>query len=750
MDTASICISFIVAIFGIAYPILLQVISKLDERYSSIIILELFNKEKVRKFFHFSLILSLSSILIYILKLPNPFDFGKLNLLINNSALIFLVTSTGTLVISFLYFVDKILIYYTPSQFLKYLIKQHNNSSNNNYTNFKAISDILIFSIKEQNETIANTISDFMYLAFKNYREKNEGQPVEYPSCYYEVVYKATEELASFKNKKLVFLEYKTVGGTWLLGELGTHKISETTYYWLWRNLLLAMKYERDDLIIYFWENANSYVFYQLGEIYAEYSSDHQFTIINNKEIEEINKDKERFLEFHYALGGLLLYKKRYSCINRIFNYTMSIPPKYELLPETMGEIFKRFIEFMDTHERKYTSISSNYSFPDMEGLNADYSVKNWIIRYIGVLFIRQYSIQPHLITMKPLELPNLPKTQSEKRIWLNNIDHFKFIIKDTLRNKGLLKTTKLDFISDDWLKKHEKPKPNDLLELYKNQIEQDFEKIKIEQKISGIKQQQFEESSKQIIIKAIELYNPIINPSLFTKDFNNWFIYGVRTVMDKTAFVDDQETSYLNYDSILAEKVSSNFMLGISETFFYTKSNSYLLKGNEIFQAIDKMNIDDNYIIINFRQNIDWYKNYYKVEGLNQNSYKGIEIFNCSVSNYELVGQSFFILKKSDLPNILYLDIDDKEIQKYSLKLIDENFKIYSSIIDLNSENEILEELISSHSDKELRKYVLINLLIKTEIRWKKNVKSIMLKLFSEHRDRGLPNRKKDINKLK
>jgi hypothetical protein len=46
--------------------------------------------------------------------------------------------------------------------------------------------------------------------------------------------------------------------------------------------------------------------------------------IINTLEIEKRNQERNKFLEFHYALCGLLLYEKRYHCINRIFNHTTS------------------------------------------------------------------------------------------------------------------------------------------------------------------------------------------------------------------------------------------------------------------------------------------------------------------------------------------------------------------------------------------------------------------------------------------
>jgi len=592
MNTVTICVSFIVTIFGIAYPILFQVVSRLDEKYSSILILELFNKEKERNYFIGFLISSLVLIFIYILKLPPLSNFNKY-FIIRNSAIILLGTSTVFLIISFFYFVKKILIYYTPTRFLKYLIKRHNEQEDKDYTYFKAISDILYFSVKEQNENVAKTISDFMYSAFKKQREVYKEGTIKYPASFYEVIYKSTEELANLKSKKLTFLEYRTVGGIWLLGESGNFTISEVTFSCLWRNLLLAIRYERDDMIMNYWSNAHQYFSYQLQKIAPKYlnSPFNPTKIINKKEIENRNAERERFIEFHYALGGLLLYKKRYSCVGRIFRYTTSIPPKYELLPETMGEIFKMYIEFRDPYEDKYTWISHTYPFPDLEGLNADYVIKKWITEYIGVLFVRQYSIQPYLITMKPLELPTIPKTQAKKKVWINNIDYFKTIAENILSNEKLLSETRLDFITDSWLEEEKKPTPQELIDLYKSQIESDYEKTEIEQEVSKIKKEEFETSSNQIIEKTVNFYAPINNQNKIENNFNNWFIYGERAVIDKSAFTDDQDSQHLNFDSFLADHIANKFQQGISETFFYTKSNSYLLKEKDIFPAIDKLN---------------------------------------------------------------------------------------------------------------------------------------------------------------
>src|SRR5688572_9658337 len=74
------------------------------------------------------------------------------------------------------------------------------NGKQNDYKYFGAISDLLYYSIRKQNEKIAHTISNFMYGAFKAIRDKHANEEVTYPTVYYEMVSKAIEELAIQNN----------------------------------------------------------------------------------------------------------------------------------------------------------------------------------------------------------------------------------------------------------------------------------------------------------------------------------------------------------------------------------------------------------------------------------------------------------------------------------------------------------------------------------------------------------------------
>lgn len=130
MDNISICVTFISVILGIAYPILLEVVSRLDEKYESVAVIELFRAERENRIFILSLGISLLFIFIWMLRLRPLIKIKGLNWLIDNSAQYLLITSTIILILAFFYFVRKVLIYYTLTRFIPYLIAKHGEEIN--------------------------------------------------------------------------------------------------------------------------------------------------------------------------------------------------------------------------------------------------------------------------------------------------------------------------------------------------------------------------------------------------------------------------------------------------------------------------------------------------------------------------------------------------------------------------------------------------------------------------------------------
>ena len=747
MTSIEAYIYIIIGLLGVAYPILLQVIARLDDKYSSDKIVDLFDQEWENKAFRYTLISSLIFIVIWSLKLPALIQVNGLNFLINNSASIMLAISTILLVVFFFFFVRKILIYYTPSKFIPYLIERHDQSEAD-LRFFEASSELLLLFIRNQQTNYTKTLSNFFYTAFRKVRDKFTDQPVVYPYTYYDLVYKAIEELAILKEKRNYLLESRTAGGIWLLGEMQGKEISDETYTWLWRNLLLAIRYQQDDLIVNHWETCHQYYTYSLDYIYQEYdNAANNFQVSNQEVVNKRNSERQRFIEFHYALGGLLAYKERYSCIKRLFSHTQSQPPKYELLPESMNQIFKFYFEVRDPYDRKYTWISTQYPFPELSGLNADYVIKKWIMSYMAILFFRQYTIVPYLITMRPLDFPPTPNTQGEIKQWIDGLDFFKKLISEHLQNKELLKTLSLDFITPEWCNENQKPYPTTFIETFKANLEAAYHTNALTLPLSDEKISQFKSATKTIIESAVEKLQPINNATPIQDDNSDkWYVNGQKMVQSKDAFFENPEVHHMEFDSFLASVVSRSINEGLGEIFLRKMSKSYLLKPQDFFKAIDKLGIDDSYVIVNFGINLDYFINTLNITGLSNDRYNNIQIYSFNGSH--VVRDSLFILKKSNLPNISTRSIAEDIIAKYSLIKISDTINLYSSVIDLNNTTEEVynEENKQDKSDEEIRKSVLLCIIISTEFKWKKKIELIQLRQYSEFFQKGIANKLDDV----
>lgn len=615
---------------------------------------------------------------------------------------------------------------------------------------FSALSDLLLQSIKNQQTNVSKKLSDFFYIEFKKVREQFINEPVVFPEAYYELVYKAIEELAILKEKRNYLLEHRTSGEIWLLGELQGKEISEITYSWMWRNLLLAIRYQQDDLIVNHWETCHQYYVYCLQYIYEEYDySGDNFQVSNKEAVNKPKSERQKFIEFHYALGGLLTYKERFSCIKRLFNHTQSQPPKYELLPESMFEIFRFYFDVSDPYDRKYTWISKQFPFPDLSGLNADNVIKKWIMSYMAILFLRQYTIIPYLITIRPLDFPTIPNTQGEIKQWIDGLDFFKNLVSEHLDNKNMLKTMNLDFITPEWCIENQKLDPITFIDRFKSNLESAYHTNALTVTISEEKITEFENATKTIIELAIEKLQPLNNPAPIQDDNSDkWYVNGQRMLQDKDAFSKNPEVHHIDYDKFLATVVSRSLNEGLGEIFLRKMSKSYLLKPEELFLAIDKLSIDENYLIVNFGINLDYFINQLMISGLNIDKYNNINLYSFNGTNN--VQDSLFVLKKSDLPNISTKPIDGKIIAKYSLKKISEIINLYSSVIDLNNTSfEIFNELKQDKSDEDLRKSVLLSIILSTEFKWKRGIEVIQLRQYSDLFQKGIANKLDDVKPI-
>ena len=186
-----------------------------------------------------------------------------------------------------------------------------------------------------------------------------------------------------------------------------------------------------------FWANSNQYFDFKPQPIYGIIIFEN-VEVVNQVEIDKRKKERDDFLEFHYALGGLVLYRKQYQLINYLFEYSQSQPPKYVLLPQSMTDIFYWFEIFRNEFKNRKTPIDLKYYFPELDNLGNRRQVNYWICSYLTILYIRQYSLNKYYTYQDFTSLPNLPESVTELSNWLDSTSYFEKCLNDILENESL------------------------------------------------------------------------------------------------------------------------------------------------------------------------------------------------------------------------------------------------------------------------------------------------------------------------
>lgn len=748
-------IPFVVAIFSLSFPLLFQTASRIDDKYNSTLLIKVFRKDRICKFFIGALIVSLISVLLWILQIPREIDCGEIiNNFIdnNNTALMLLLLATIILIFSTISVMWLMYVYYMPEKLLMRLIKQYgsaNDSKKELY--FKAISIILFYSIKKESEPLARHLQDFYFNEFFQYRKGKGNNIIEYPEYFYDVLFDANECLCLRERRTIS--HYNSSFYDFFIDEFQHTIISDKTFSFLWKCLLQSIFYQKNEFIFSYWRKAHQYMNFFLDPIFPKYDS--CFNVINQADIDRRNIERERFLEFHYAFGGLLMMKQQYSLINKLTSWTNQTPPKYVLVPETMEEVIKRFMDV--ENKGGYVNpfyYEQRYPFPDVSGVNGNNIIKIWIKRYIAILFLRQYILNEFFVYSRTLRTPNLPKTLREKNKWIEELDILERYVMEYLSDKEVLKLLNMEALGEaDWFQKSNKTSPKDLIENLKNELKSSVEESRVNQEIDSEKVKQFNDKTKEILVDSFNSYKKIFNNKIGgTEPHKSFFSRGKYEVMDKMAFAADQEMGYPNFDSLLAEMIVTEFKYNLPLIFRENyKTTYYVLSEKELLSAIDNLQLDSQqFTIISVGVNLNSYEsNGVKFKENSLWEYNGIPIIELGYTPVDSVNNSLFIIKNEELPCILHNDLNKATIDKYYLKQTDKDFLIYTSVIDLRGKDNLKEEIKNKTNIQNLDKSVLVCVDMNTEVRCRLDAKCIQLKVFSQFENIGNPNSPKEVKNI-
>lgn len=736
-------IPIIIALTAIAFPLLIQSISRIDEKYDSTNLVKIFYRDDKSKAYLLSLILAILSIPIWFFAKPRMWDFGMFNELIDSSSFLIIGLCTLFLIYNLFSIAYQIFIFYQPDKLLEFLISKYKRATDQKFkTNyFIAISDILYFSIRNPNDKIARRLVEFLAEVFIEARKEKTNEEIKYTPEIYECIFEANEQLCLRAKKTISFYNDSTLLDL-LVDSYQRTSISEETYIVIWRCLRQAVERNRNDIVMSYWGTAHQHISMFLPKIFNQYNDEGQ--VINQDAIDKRDTERERFKEFHFVFGGLLLYLNKNVLLKEIMLYTNQEPPKYSLVPETLTEVIDRFMSMPEWFLNPLY-YEQRYGFPEIYGIRKESIIRMWIKKYYALLFIRQYTLHNYHYGRTVLDVPEVPNSIRELRSWEDKLEVLKKHVSEILNNQSLLETIGYGHINENWFTENDKSRPTEIIEKLKEKAKLKYEQKKQEQPVSEEIENQFKRQSKKIIAGSLSIYDNVFSKKELDSYSNKLFINGTYQLMEKAGFAAEQDVSYLDADTYVAQTVAANIHFKLTGLFARLATQTYSLNREDIFPAIERMNVDLNkFQIISFGLHLPYFIDSLRIKDLEYNGtdflFKGNKIICLDTRVNEVVRYSLFLVRKEELPVLKFNTISPDELEKYELVELDNETHLSASIIDLNIRKDLRDEISKTKDDTELKKNVLACIAISIEINWNTITSCIQLKPFDQFSERSKP----------
>jgi hypothetical protein len=329
----------------------------------------------------------------------------------------------------------------------------------------------------------------------------------------------------------------------------------------------------------------------------------------------------------------------------------------------------------------------------------------------------------------------NLTNDLQELYSYNDRLPYFKNCIETILSNKTLLDNLNYKVVTEEVI---------DTFANLDKKIKEKIDLTKLNGKLSAEKIQTFKNSTNQNIKSALDIYKKIENNNDFSNidESNITSINGELIVSSKSSFTDNDIPNF-NFDSIYSQHIANNkIKYFLPNSFLIARTDKYLIERKQLIEGFERIikDLKDKIIVA--------IKPSYETEQLiAESKFKAIIVEIPSTNNR--LSDTFFILDKKDLPKFESKNLPQKEIDKFALTPIDEEYKLYSNVIDINlPENSALREEYITKDDNDLKVLILISFILL--IKWKKDRKITMLSLTSPYQERGIVNKLEELKELK
>lgn len=672
-------ISIFAALMGMAYPLILQAIQRIDEMYNSSKLAAYFQKQW---FFHLFSRILLVSIPVSIVA---PFllyyfrDFSWMMILSAAHAIIVFALAMSAFIL-FKY----IMMTINPSKFFEYLEYKLYGS----HPPLTEIFQIQKYASDKDNEELFGNITTSIFVYLNSYR-KNKRDDVAID------VWKMFRELYKQHSKRdNHFFSNRNLIVSYFFSPEEQIFLSEEEYIYIWQTVDAVVHADNESWVYNYWTYANQYYMFTL---------DHY-----SKNDEELKLQQERFKEQHFMIGALLTYNHKYVLLKRLMYFSNALPPTYNLVPSSFNIIILQLKSLIVKKDVPIELTKRYLMIGAPQDVSSDGFILSYAYKYASLLLIRLFTVNDWNITYSnPMGLPEISSDYTvedlnEEVYMMNrlkyNISSW-FEEKDAIRQtigEGRVVVDDVLNLCDEYIERCKKQ-----IETLNNSMEVDPEK------------QEYIKSHLLSAIKDYPLALPIFG-DINTDDYERKIINNyVKFQIDKEILKVGTNVNASNLPDVIVGHLNELAYKAYNLLFLIQSSvRNVRIAYKDIKRVLDVIGVNEKNAVLSLGVYLGNYEAIYGKEDDDKfedkdgyRTYKG-----CNIYSIPSTQQSIVVMQKSDIPFIRKEKLADDN----NLDLIDEKEFFYSNIDKIEDLSEDVQYLIVNRGlylySKERFRYIRLN----------------------------------------
>ena len=726
----SVVVGIVTAILGISYPLLLQVIERIDTKYNSRAIISLLCKSYQYRWFVWLLLLEVLVlfVLVILLEFAELLNVGNILRYVSLGLSLLLVVYFFSLCkkIMVFYRADKLAVYFEKrdhSKFslIRYLVKKHQKTYRFviNWQAKKLLLDIPKVELDAWTDFMKYLISkdsgdlivdSYQYLYSRIYLYRScydKKEPIVYNENINKAVVainsaicKSTERQFSFTNSVDMLSGYS--------GQFdGKHNGIELRKT-CWRCLIEMIYTDRMDLLYDYWKYADQRL---------------NLMLIKNNGGESDERYISMYKEFFIFLCAHLFYSKKYEAISKLLFYSHNIPPVYEMIPNNFVEVFRWYTKLYVDSFRTGFIYESQYTFYDDKDPLSSGTTRNSALDYLAVLAIRLQYIPP--IYFKDnffVYNEEYEKTPIGVKSYIDacddlikRVEKLSYDILHILFSKAQYKSN-MDVV--------------DFLKGYLQHLNNQAQKIEETQEISPDIINKDKAKVAAYLERYINEYSVFLESNTIMPEFDAENVADVfhksiqmnsctsKQIYPSSYFKDGQIVGVGNLAEAIADGINYNFVRGIDTWFMAVGGNPINISSQNMYEAIYRLcpdAINDVLLYFGYKDYfVNLMGNHYMEKGGISTIDERVIYFLPDISPFN---NRLIVVDKRRMPKLVLREPMEDTRRLFQYERISAHYPIYWGLVDLKDDSFLRKELLDKKYDiNELKSNSFLSIYLYTD----------------------------------